>query len=400
MPSPHTVVVAAGQAGLHATGSLESITEIIRSLPSADLLVLTNRESGFTERWRRAGVEVLVRPQFWRATRSEGGRRLSRPRQAWRAAGTNLLAYRFLKRAPARAIHFNDPDTFVCIGFGAKLAGLAATIDVRQSVPPMAAYARLSLLACDRVVTLSDDLADRLEALRWMPGLAAKVAVIPSGVDRARVEAAASVSVAEWRARLGIDPSVVAIGVVGGVTPRKQQVEFARRTVPSITAASGWKVYFLGDLYAAQAAYGRRLRQALADSPRADRLRHVGFTDEIHGWYRALDLVVVTSTREGLARAMIEALSCGTPVVSFDVCSARALLGEGCGVVVGAQDFDGLARVLSALIDDPERRAAMGAIGARLARERFDSRLTGRRYAAHYASMLGDGPASASATPT
>ena len=98
----------------------------------------------------------------------------------------------------------------------------------------------------------------------------------------------------------------------------------------------------------------------------------------------------MTSAREGLARAMIEALSSGTPVVSFDVCSARAVLGEGCGVVVEAQDFEGLARVLSELIDDPERRAAMGACGARVGEERFDSRLTGRRYEELYASLLGE----------
>lgn len=384
------MVVAAAQAGLQATGSLESLTEIIRSVERADLLVLTNRESRFTQRWRSAGIEVVVRPQFWGATRLEAGRRVARPGQAWRAARTNLLAYRFLKRVRARVIHFIDPATFVCIGAGAKLAGLSATIDVRQSVPPIAAHARLSLLACDRVIALSDDLAARLEALRWMPGLAAKVAVIPSGVDRDRVAAVASVSVADWRAKLGIDAAAVAIGVVGGVTPRKQQVEFARRTVPSITAASDWNVYFLGDVYTGQAAYAGRFRQALTDSPRADRMAHVGFTEEILGWYRALDLVVVTSTREGLARAMIEALSSGTPVVSFDVCSARAVLDEGCGVVVEAQDFEGLARVLSELIDDPERRAAMGACGARVGEERFDSRLTGRRYAELYASLLGE----------
>lgn len=385
-PAP-TVVVAVGQSGTRSNGALESVTEILRSVGDVNVLVLTNLESRFTDRWRHAGIEVLVAQQFWRATRAGGGRHFSRPRQAWRASRTNLLAYRFLRRLRAPLIHFTDFNTFACIGLGAKLAGMTSTIDVRLWMPPLVAFERMGLLLCDRVVTLSDDLALRLKTLRWMPGLAPKILVIPSGVDRDRLEAAGSISAARWRAKLGLDASAVAIGVVGAVSTRKQQVEFMLHTMPAITAAAGWNVYFLGDAYRAQPSYARRFRSSLSDAPLAQRAFHRGFTGEMFGWYRALDLVVVCSTHEGLGRAMIEAVSSGTPVVSFDVCSARDVLDEGCGVVVNAQDFDALAAVLSVLIDDPDRRRRMGEIGARIGRQ-FDSRLTGQRYRELFASML------------
>jgi glycosyltransferase involved in cell wall biosynthesis len=86
---------------------------------------------------------------------------------------------------------------------------------------------------------------------------------------------------------------------------------------------------------------------------------------------------------------MIEAVSSGTPVVSFDVCSARGLLDDGCGVVVDAQDFGALADVLSELIDDADRRQVMGETAARVGETRFDSLSTGKRYDELYAALLG-----------
>jgi glycosyltransferase involved in cell wall biosynthesis len=382
-------VVAVAQSGSQADGAMESMTEILRSVDPRGLLVLTDRESAFTDRWRSGGAEVLVRPWLRRAARAGRPRRFSRPRQALRLGWTNLLAYRFFRRLQAPVIHFTDARVFSRIGLGAKLAGMAATLDVRLLNPPVA-IERMALIACDRVVALSDDMAGRLRTLRGIPGLAAKLVVITSGADRDRIEAARSVSRADWRRRLGVDESAVAIGVVGHVSARKQQVELMRRALPAVDAAGDWRVYFLGNVLDPSGPYGERFREALTDSPVADRMSYPGFTREIFGWYRALDLVVVASTDEGLARAMIEAVSSGTPVVSFDVCSARELLDEGCGVVVAGQDFAALAGVMSELIDDAERREAMGAIGARIGERRFDSRLTGRRYDELYSSLRSD----------
>jgi glycosyltransferase involved in cell wall biosynthesis len=284
-------------------------------------------------------------------------------------------------------IHCTDAQVFASIGLGAKLAGMASTLDVRLLNHPVA-IERLALVAVDRVVALSDDMAARLKSRNGAPGLAAKIVVIPSGVDRDRLEAARSIPAAGWRRKLGIPESAVAIGLVGRVSQRKQQVEFVRHAMHAIDAAGAWNVYFLGDLEAPKEAYAECFRDVLTSSPLAHRMSYPGFTEQIFGWYRALDLVVVASSDEGLARAMIEAVSSGTPVASFDVCSARELLDEGCGAVVEGQDFTALAGVLSELIDDAERREAMGEIGARIGERLFDSRLTGQRYDELYASLL------------
>ena len=87
---------------------------------------------------------------------------------------------------------------------------------------------------------------------------------------------------------------------------------------------------------------------------------------------------------------MIESLACGTPVVSFDVCSAREVLeAHACGIVVPQGDHAGLAAALAALGRDPARRRALGERGARAARELFDPE---RMMAAYRELYRGPGP--------
>ena len=84
-------------------------------------------------------------------------------------------------------------------------------------------------------------------------------------------------------------------------------------------------------------------------------------------------MLVVSSDSEGQSIATLEALAAGTPVVSTPVSGMTGLLGGGAGVI--AADFapETLAAAIRALVQDSARRTQMGAIGARLVRERFSA---------------------------
>ena len=78
-------------------------------------------------------------------------------------------------------------------------------------------------------------------------------------------------------------------------------------------------------------------------------------------------VVVCPSRHEGLMRGMIEAMSVGRPVVSFDICSAREMLEQSsppAGVVVPHGDYaamtDALLRFATDLRPEP-RQARRGA---------------------------------------
>lgn len=72
-------------------------------------------------------------------------------------------------------------------------------------------------------------------------------------------------------------------------------------------------------------------------------------------YYKTADLFLLTSDYEGYGRTIIEALSCGLPVISTDVGIAKEVLGAGgAGRIVPVRDEKALSREIeSVLSDDP-----------------------------------------------
>ena len=70
-----------------------------------------------------------------------------------------------------------------------------------------------------------------------------------------------------------------------------------------------------------------------------------------------MDILVHTSLREGLARALPQALIAGIPVVSFDIDGAREVVRDGeTGFLLAPRDIQGLAGALIRLAEDASLR--------------------------------------------
>ena len=85
-------------------------------------------------------------------------------------------------------------------------------------------------------------------------------------------------------------------------------------------------------------------------------------------WYNAADLFVYPSRYEGFGMPVLEAMACGTPVVTTRAAALAEVAGSAC-VLVKPDDVDELAEALSALAGSPQRRAELGAAGLVRARE-------------------------------
>jgi glycosyltransferase involved in cell wall biosynthesis len=80
----------------------------------------------------------------------------------------------------------------------------------------------------------------------------------------------------------------------------------------------------------------------------------------------AMDVLVHTSLREGLARVLPQALAMGKPCVSFDIDGApEVVIPDETGYLVRPGDSESLANAVSLLLDDPELRIRMGEAGRR-----------------------------------
>jgi glycosyltransferase involved in cell wall biosynthesis len=269
--------------------------------------------------------------------------------------------------------------------------------NIRDVKTPDQAYGwtwRLAQLA-DRVVVLSREMRDQLRVR--LPGAlpgrrpATPVEYIHSIVDPEVMHPLSAAGRSALRRELGIGDGELAIGYVGTVNEKKAQLRLLESAVPPLAAALPHaRVHFVGDFRPERAEYARRCLDAARRLGVEEHVVFHGYSDRVTEWYQACDIVLLASRREGLARCMIESLACGTPVVSFDVCSAREILEEhDCGRVVAQGDYAGLAAALGELAADPALRARLGENGRRAARRLFDPAPVAAAYTRLYRALSG-----------
>ncbi len=137
-------------------------------------------------------------------------------------------------------------------------------------------------------------------------------------------------------------------------------------------------VAMLPDLHCILAGEGEsdaELRARAGELGIASRIHFLGWRSDVATVLGALDVFVVTSEREGMANAMLEAMAAGVPVVSTPVSGAHDALapdrtGRAPGLVTPPEPR-ALADALAGILALGAVRLAMGEEGRRRAAERF-----------------------------
>jgi len=105
----------------------------------------------------------------------------------------------------------------------------------------------------------------------------------------------------------------------------------------------------------------------------ADRVQFLGWQDDLGRILAAADVYCQPNiAREPFGLSLIEALYAGLPVVSTPLGGPSEIVTEACGILVPPADPAALADALAALVNDPARRARLGAGGPPRARELCD----------------------------
>ncbi|MEK7376525.1 MAG: glycosyltransferase [Candidatus Margulisiibacteriota bacterium] len=86
--------------------------------------------------------------------------------------------------------------------------------------------------------------------------------------------------------------------------------------------------------------------------------------------YYAADIYVLNSSYEIFGNTILEACSCGTPVVINDKGGIAGVVAGNCGEVA-KYDYEDLAKKIKVLLDSPQKRASYGEMGYKMVRENF-----------------------------
>lgn len=385
------VLTVITQHSFRSNGGVNSAMELLRGLVSAGVsatVVTSVMNEGMTE-LRALGIRVEVCPSLVVDRRGGAFRRLANVFESCKA---NLFIRRLIARTSFDVVVTNDRRALWGTVLAARFAGVPIIDFVRDTELKLNLVRRLkwrfSFLLVNRVVVLSRDMVGRwcsdvsVSETRFRP--------LPSIVDFGRFRPLVGAERDHLRGELGFDRHAKVVLYSAGVRPKKQQLAFLEEAVPTIIGGlPDVRIVFVGDYEPDQDEYAGRCRAVVRDLGLGANVSFMGHRDDVERWYQVSDLVVLASAKEGLARSMIEALSCGVPVVSFDVASAReVLLDQAAGIVVPQGDWDGLvAEALDLLLDD-DRRALMSRRAIEHSHERFREAEVIRQYQSILAEVV------------
>jgi glycosyltransferase involved in cell wall biosynthesis len=237
---------------------------------------------------------------------------------------------------------------------------LDASVHRLRSHVYLTALADIAIRRATRVICVSNYTRDRL--LERFPRASGRVRVVGEGVDQ-RFQPQSSAAMGGFRERLGLCQPYVLF--VGTIEPRKNLARLMRAFEKAVTrtgaphhlvvaGARGWK--------------DGPVRQAYETSGVRDRIHMIGYLDEadLPTAYSAADVLAYPSLAEGFGLPALEAMACGTAVLTSQGSAISEVVGDS-AVLVDPLQESAIAEGLERLLCDPRERQSLGDSGLRRA---------------------------------
>ena len=299
-----------------------------------------------------------------------------------RDVGALLELRRLFVELQPDIVHTHNPKPGVYGRLAARAAGVPAIVNTVHGLyalpddpwPKRAFVYGLEALAgrCSHaeLVQNPEDLPT-LERL----GLGGKLRLLGNGVDLVRFdpERVSSDDITRVRDEIGAARDDVVCGLVGRLVWEKgyREVFAAAEMLADRVPQLRFAVAGPEDPDKQDALTQAELRRAERNAP----ITFLGDRSDVEAFYRAMDLYVLASYREGFPRSAMEAAAMGVPIVATDIRGCRQVVERGVtGLLVAPQDADQLADAIEALALDPDQGRSMGEAARKKAHRDFDQR--------------------------
>lgn len=294
-------------------------------------------------------------------------------------------------------IHAETPADLVDAQFffpdGPAAALVAAELDLPLSIKARGSdithwgkqdFARAQMLeaanAASGLLAVSEALKSEMVAL-GMP--AEKIAVHYTGLDRDRFR---PLDHTQLRSQLGnalrfdLPDNVPMLVSVGALIERKGQAH----AIAALPLIPGARLVLVG-----KGEDEAKLRELARKCGVSDRVHFTGAIDHdlLPLILSAADAMVLPTSNEGLANAWVEALACGTPVVTCDVGGAREIITDDvAGRLIGERSAQAVAEAVNSVLNAPPDPMEVAARA-----ERFDWETHAEALAGHYDGLAKSG---------
>ncbi|MDR3638094.1 MAG: glycosyltransferase family 1 protein [Isosphaeraceae bacterium] len=218
----------------------------------------------------------------------------------------------------------------------------------------------------DRIVTSSE--TSRRDLIAWFRLPERKVALTTLGPDPLFGPREPGPVSDAALARYGVTPGTRFLLYVGGLSPHKNLARLIEAFAQS--APSDVTLVLVGDMGDVFHTHVPVLRETIARCELGERVHFTGFVpdeDLVYFYNRAVALVQ-PSLMEGFGLPPVEAMACGTPVLSSIAGSLPEVVGEA-GMFFDPRDVGAIADALRRVFDDPAERTRLARIARRRAAE-------------------------------
>jgi len=306
------------------------------------------------------------------------------------------------RREKYTIIHTHTPKPGLLGPIAARMAGVPIVVNTVHGYhfhEHMPARRRRFHIAMEKISTYFSDLVfcqsneDLQTAAREGIGGGEKLRYLGNGIDLSRFDPL-RLSEGEWaekraekRTELGIPPDAALVGFVGRLVEMKGIREiFAAAQMVRVEIPN---VHFLLIGPADTEKTDSVAPADAEDSGVASICTFLGMRQDMPELYRAMDVFVLPSHREGFPRSVMEASAMGVPCIVTDVRGCReAVEHDRNGLIVPMGDADALANAIVELLGDVDRSRRLGETGRQMALERFDERPVFEMVKSEYARLL------------
>ena len=160
------------------------------------------------------------------------------------------------------------------------------------------------------------------------------------------------------RAQLKIPREAPLVGFVGRLTRDKGLPELVEAFHQILRAEPSAHLLLVGWFDAAEDALSSSLRLRIQNQPR---IHCTGLVRDTAPYYRAMDVMVLPTWREGFPNVVLEAAATGIPVVTTVSTGARdSVVPEVTGLLIQPGHAEAICEAVLKIVRDPSRKRSMG----------------------------------------
>lgn len=209
-----------------------------------------------------------------------------------------------------------------------------------------------------------------------------RIEVIPNGIDIDKYKPAGK-ELARATYNLPLDKKLILFSAFGATTDKRKGNHYLVKALDKMSR-EGW---------------GSDAELVILGASKPEKVQDMGMKVHYMGYmhddksqvmlYSAADVVVAPSRQENLSNTVIESLSCGTPVVAFDIGGMPDMIEHRInGYLATPFEYEDLAKGIIWVIEDKDRHKLLSKQARESAEEKYSLKVVADRYMSLYREIL------------